>query len=170
MTRVVLSAGSNMGDRVAHLQAVVNGLEDSLIALSSVYSTAPWGGVAQDDFYNIVAIAERAKMNERDWLSWCQELERQQQRVREQRWGPRSLDVDIIVYGDLQSTDLDLQLPHPRAHQRAFVLIPWLEIEPEAQLWTDSKMRTVSSLISELSVQDREGVLRTDITLAGQQR
>lgn len=152
MTRAVLSAGSNMGDTVAHLSAVVRALADELVAVSGVYATPPWGGVEQADFHNITLIAEGPR-TARDWLEVCRELERDADRVRDIRWGPRTLDVDVISVDDggpVRSDDPELTLPHPRAAQRAFVLAPWLEIDPDARLWTASGERPIAELIAEL--------------------
>ncbi|MBO0840991.1 MAG: 2-amino-4-hydroxy-6-hydroxymethyldihydropteridine diphosphokinase [Sciscionella sp.] len=140
MTTAVLSIGSNLGDRLANLRLAVDGLGGvdgdgiELLAVSSVYATAPWGVVDQDDFYNAVLIA-RADRSPRQWLELALLLEKRAGRVRERRWGPRTLDVDVITVDDVEcADDRELILPHPRAHQRAFVLLPWLEIEPDAVL------------------------------------
>ncbi|MFC0116169.1 2-amino-4-hydroxy-6-hydroxymethyldihydropteridine diphosphokinase [Kibdelosporangium aridum] len=132
MTTAVLSIGSNMGDRLAHLQSAVDGLP--ALAVSSMYETAPWGVTDQDDFLNAIVIASREDFGEWDWLRLAQDLENAAGRVREVRWGPRSLDVDVITVTGVTSTDPRLELPHPRAHERAFVLVPWLELQPDAEL------------------------------------
>ncbi|WP_342318417.1 2-amino-4-hydroxy-6-hydroxymethyldihydropteridine diphosphokinase [Corynebacterium mayonis] len=131
--RAVLSVGSNMDDSRAHLARVVDNFRSELIAHSSLYATAPWGGVRQPDFLNQTLIVE-VDATPKELLARCQRLEKEANRVREVRWGPRTLDVDIITIDGMQSQDPQLTLPHPRAHERAFVLIPWLEIEPEATL------------------------------------
>lgn len=128
MTRAVLSIGSNLGDRLAHLRSVVEALRP--VRVSSVYETAPWGGVEQADFLNAVVIAEDADLDAYGWLARAQELEAAAGRVREVRWGPRTLDVDVIDVDGIVSADPVLTLPHPRAHERAFVLVPWAEIDP----------------------------------------
>lgn len=135
MTDAVLSLGSNLGDRRELLQDAVAGLGDAVRAVSSVYRTPPWGGVEQDDFYNIVVLVDDSAVHEPgQWLERCQALEQQAGRVRTIRWGPRTLDADVIVVGELVSSDPDLSLPHPRAHERAFVLLPWAELDPAAEL------------------------------------
>ena len=96
MTSVVLSVGSNMGDRLAHLQSVVDGLGAAVRAVSPVYETDPWGGVEQSPFLNAVLLAEDPELDEHGWLHRGQELERAADRVREKHWGPRTLDVDVI--------------------------------------------------------------------------
>lgn len=139
MSRAVLSLGSNLGDREAHLQAAVTALGRTVRAVSSIYRTPPWGGVQQDDFLNIAVIVEDVEVhNPVDWWTRCQELEKAADRQRVLRWGPRTLDVDVItvdVHGHaVISDDPELILPHPRASERAFVLLPWAEIDPTAEL------------------------------------
>lgn len=135
MTDAVLSLGSNIGDRTGYLLAAVTALGDSVRAVSSVYSTPPWGGVEQDDFHNIVVLAADADISDpHDWLRRCQDLERAARRTREVHWGPRTLDADVIAVGDARVDDADLTLPHPHAADRAFVLLPWSEIDPTAEL------------------------------------
>ena len=164
-SRVVLSAGSNIGDRTAHLAGVVERLADDLVAVSPIYSTAPWGGVAQDDFLNVTIIAEGERSPEQ-WLEICQELEQAADRTREVRWGPRTLDVDVISVSReghvVTSADPVLTLPHPRAAQRAFVLVPWLAVEPDATLWTAQGERPVVDLVAELDPNERAGVVVVD--------
>jgi 2-amino-4-hydroxy-6-hydroxymethyldihydropteridine diphosphokinase len=132
---VVLALGSNVGDRMASLQGGVDvlctgpGLAD--IAVSPIYETAPVGGPAQPDYLNAVLVATTA-LPPRAVLARGQAAETAMRRVREQRWGPRTLDVDVIVYGNEVSDDPELTLPHPRAHERAFVLAPWHDVDPGA--------------------------------------
>jgi 2-amino-4-hydroxy-6-hydroxymethyldihydropteridine diphosphokinase len=133
---VVLSLGSNLGDRLANLQLGVsvvcaNGLDCR--AVSGVYQTAPVGGPDQHDYLNAVVLAASC-MPASEILDRCQAAEAAASRIRTVRWGPRTLDVDIIKYGDEISRDPLLTLPHPRAHERAFVLVPWLDVEPGASL------------------------------------
>jgi 2-amino-4-hydroxy-6-hydroxymethyldihydropteridine diphosphokinase len=133
---VVLALGSNLGDRLASLQRAVDllcGDELRCTAVSGVYQTAPVGGPAQDDYLNAVLVG-RSGRPARQLLELAQAAEAALHRVRTQRWGPRTLDVDIIACGDEISTDPALTLPHPRAHERAFVLVPWLEADPDAVL------------------------------------
>ena len=133
---VVLSLGSNLGDRLANLQLgmdVLGGAGLDLQAVSSVYETDPVGGVDQADYLNAVLLAG-SSLPPRDILARCAAAEAAAGRVRTQRWGPRTLDVDIIVCGSVVSADPALTLPHPRAHERAFVLVPWLELDAHAVL------------------------------------
>ncbi len=132
MSRAVLSIGSNLGDRLAHLRSVVAALDP--VAVSSVYETAPWGGVPQDDYLNAVVVVEDAGTDAYGWLRRAHELEAAAGRVRDVRWGPRTLDVDVIDVDGIVRTDPALTLPHPRAYERAFVLLPWAEVEPDRSL------------------------------------
>ncbi|GAC68127.1 2-amino-4-hydroxy-6-hydroxymethyldihydropteridine diphosphokinase [Gordonia soli] len=170
MSRAVLSAGSNVGDRAAHLRAVVDRFGDEVVAVSPIHVTAPWGGVEQDDFYNITLVVE-ADRTPRDWLDIGRELEREAERTREIRWGPRTLDVDVISVDIDQTTvvddDPELTLPHPRAAQRAFVLIPWLAADPDATLWTPDGVRSVSALLAALDEDERDGVTELGPTRSG---
>lgn len=134
---VVLAIGSNLGaaqdtlrDAVADL-AAVPGLE--VVDVSALARTAPVGGPEQPDFLNAVLIA-RTTLSPRDLLRATAEVERRHGRERLVHWGPRTLDVDIIVYGDVSAVTDDLELPHPRAHERAFVLQPWAQVQPDAVL------------------------------------
>src|ERR1700747_780413 len=97
MTSVVLSIGSNLGDRLARLQSVVDDLDGSVRAVSPVYETDPWGGVEQGPFLNAVVIADNPELDGHGWLHRAQELERAADRVRGERWGPRTLDVDLVT-------------------------------------------------------------------------
>ena len=169
MTRIVLSIGSNLGDRLGRLQSVVDGLDGAVRAVSPVYETPPWGGVEQGPFLNAVLIADDPAMDARGWLRRAHELEAAADRVREQRWGPRTLDVDLVTCHDgereVTSRDAELTLPHPLAHLRAFVLIPWLAIDPDAVLTVGGEPRRVGNLLAELDAADRDGVRPTELAL-----
>jgi 2-amino-4-hydroxy-6-hydroxymethyldihydropteridine diphosphokinase len=134
---IVLSLGSNLGDRLANLQHGIDLLcadaGDGLrcTAVSGVYETAPVGGPPQDDYLNAVLLAVSA-LSGTEILRRGQAVESALRRVRTRRWGPRTLDVDVIASGAERSSDPELTLPHPRAHERAFVLAPWLEVAPDA--------------------------------------
>lgn len=121
MSRAVLSLGSNLGDRLAYLRLAVDGLADVLIAASPVYETAAWGVTDQPDFLNAVVIVASAETDEWGWLRRAQELEREAERRREQRWGPRTLDVDVVTVDEIHSDHPDLLLPHPGTASRATV-------------------------------------------------
>lgn len=132
---VVLALGSNLGDRLASLQGGVDALCArpglSGVQVSPVYETAPVGGPAQPEYLNAVLVAA-TMLSARAVLDRCQEAENALGRVRTERWGPRRIDVDVIVYGTEVSDDPELTLPHPRAHERAFVLAPWHDVDPGA--------------------------------------
>lgn len=165
MTRVVLSIGSNLGDRIARLRSVADGLGDALRAASAVYETDAWGGVEQAPFLNAVVIADDAGLDAHDWLCRAHDFERAAERVREQRWGPRTLDVDLVTCHDGESEvvlhEKDLTLPHPYAHERAFVLAPWLDVDPDATLVVEGKRQSVKALLAGLDPAERDGVRRT---------
>lgn len=170
MTRVVLSIGSNLGDRLARLQSVVDGLGDAVQAISPVYETEPWGGVEQGPFLNAVVIADDPACDGHCWLGRAQEFERGADRVRGQRWGPRSLDVDLITCShdniEVFSRENGLTLPHPLAHLRAFVMIPWLAVEPDAGLTVAGQKRPIAALLAELEPVDRASVRLTSLVLS----
>ena len=168
MTRVVLSIGSNLGDRLARLQSVVDGLGDAVLAVSPIYETAPWGGVEQAPFLNAVLIADDPACDGQAWLQRGQDFERAAGRVRGERWGPRPLDVDLIAcYDDTEviAREPNLTLPHPLAHLRAFVMVPWLAIDRDAQLTVAEGPQAVARLLAELEPADREGVRLSRLTL-----
>jgi 2-amino-4-hydroxy-6-hydroxymethyldihydropteridine diphosphokinase len=134
LTRAVLSIGSNLGDRLAFLQSVVDGLREHVVAVSPVYETAAWGVEDQPDFLNAIVIVDSDDVDEWGWLRRGQALENAAGRVREKRWGPRTLDVDVVSVDGVTSDHPELLLPHPGAFERATVLIPWLDVEPDAVL------------------------------------
>ncbi|MFD6567253.1 2-amino-4-hydroxy-6-hydroxymethyldihydropteridine diphosphokinase [Micromonospora profundi] len=141
MTRAVLSLGSNLGDRLDHLRAAVATFGDAVLVVSGVYETPPWGDADQPAYLNAVLLAEDDAVTARDWLERARAAERAAGRVRDpqRRFGPRTLDVDVIAVWDddgepVLSDDEDLTLPHPRAHLRAFVLRPWIDIQPYGRL------------------------------------
>ena len=134
MSRAVLSLGSNLGDRLRYLQLAVDGFGAAVRAISPVYETEPWGVTDQPDFLNAVLVVESADVDEWGWLRRGQELERAAERIREQRWGPRTLDVDVVAVDGVRSDHPDLLLPHPGTPRRATVLIPWLDVDPDAVL------------------------------------
>lgn len=169
MASVVLSIGSNLGDRLAHLQSVVSGLRGAVRAVSPVYETDAWGGVEQEPFLNAVLLADAPDLDGPGWLRRAHEFENAADRVREQRWGPRTLDVDIVSCHDgdveVRSDDPVLTLPHPLAHQRAFVLVPWLAAAPGAALTVAGQPVPVADLLAGLAAGERDGVRRTDLVL-----
>ncbi|MET4093726.1 2-amino-4-hydroxy-6-hydroxymethyldihydropteridine diphosphokinase [Arthrobacter sp. UYCu712] len=137
-TRAVIALGSNLGERSDTLSAAVADLLDPpevrLLAISPIVQTKAVGGPpGQPDFLNMV-IAVETTLLPLELLEHCHAVEQKHLRVRDVHWGPRTLDVDIITYGELVSADPDLTLPHPRAAERAFVLYPWSLIDPTAEL------------------------------------
>jgi 2-amino-4-hydroxy-6-hydroxymethyldihydropteridine diphosphokinase len=167
MSTAVLSLGSNLGDRESRLRAALAQLGPVVRGVSPVYETPPWGPVEQDDFLNLVAVAEDPAADEREWLRRAQACEQSAGRVRDVRWGPRTLDVDIVAVArdgvPVISDDPVLTLPHPRAHERAFVLVPWLALDPAASLPGHG---SVADLVAALGPQVRDGLrLRGDVRL-----
>lgn len=148
---------------MAHLHTAVDAFGPSLVAVSPVYETAPWGPVPQPDYLNAVLIAADNGATARDWLDRARQAESAAQRSRELRWGPRTLDVDVITVDEEISADAELTLPHPRAAHRAFVLVPWLAVQPDARLGR----QLVSSLIDALAPDEIAGVRpRPDLELS----
>jgi 2-amino-4-hydroxy-6-hydroxymethyldihydropteridine diphosphokinase len=134
VTRAAFGLGANLGDRVAALQGAVDLIAPLLAdaVVSSVYETAPVGGPAdQPDYANAVLVGS-TDLDPHALLAAAHEAEQAWHRTREVRWGPRTLDVDVLAVGDLELHDPDLEIPHPRAHERGFVLVPWAEADPAA--------------------------------------
>lgn len=134
MTCAVLSIGSNVGDRIARLRSAADSVRPWLVAASPVYLTPPWGPVQQDDYLNAILLVDDPEADPATWLRRAHAAEAAAERVRDTRWGPRTLDVDVITVDDIRSADPSLTLPHPRAAERAFVLVPWLAVDPAARL------------------------------------
>lgn len=159
---VALALGSNLGDSATVLQAAVDDLAAlpglSLGAVSAVYRTAPVGGPEQPDYLNAVVVGETT-LDPLALLTATQGVERAHHRVRDVRWGPRTLDVDVLSLGDGVVDEPTLQVPHPRAHERAFVLVPWTDADPAAVI---PGRGPVADLVEGA---DRTGVTRTDIVL-----
>jgi 2-amino-4-hydroxy-6-hydroxymethyldihydropteridine diphosphokinase len=134
VTRAYLALGSNLGDRLAHLQFAVDVIAATddvrVTAVSRVYETAPVGGPRQDAYLNAV-VALTTDLAPEGLLALAQRIEADAHRVRAERWGPRTLDIDILVYDDLESADPVLTLPHPRMWERDFVLAPLRDVAPE---------------------------------------
>ena len=136
-TRAVVAAGSNLGDRAATLARGLSLIavhpQVTVTAVSPVYETKPVGGPAQDDFLNVVALVD-TDLSALGLLGLLHVAEAACDRERREHWGPRTLDLDLVAYGDLKSDDPQVLLPHPRAHERAFVLRPWLDVDPDAAI------------------------------------
>ena len=158
--RVVLALGANLGDRRAALQAAVDALGGyegvRVIAISSIVETAPVGGPEQPDYLNAVVLADTL-LAPLDLLAACQQIESDLGRRRAERWGPRTLDIDLIAYRDMMVSSSQLEVPHPRAAERAFVLAPWLELDPRATLpGADGELQPVKRLLRKAA--DRRGL------------
>jgi 2-amino-4-hydroxy-6-hydroxymethyldihydropteridine diphosphokinase len=136
MTTAYIGIGSNVGERSTFCRRAVGALDDTpevrVTAASSLYETEPVGGPPQRSFINLVARIETS-LGPRTLLGVCKEIERMTGREPSDiRWGPRVIDLDVLTFGDEKINDEDLEVPHPRMLQRKFVLVPLLEIEPDA--------------------------------------
>jgi len=141
VTTALLSLGSNLGDRLANLRVAVDVLAEAVLMTSGVYETPPWGDTGQPAYLNAVLLAADPSAGPMDWLGRARAAESTAGRLRdpERRFGPRTLDVDVVAVWDdtgepVLSDDPELTLPHPRAHLRAFVLRPWIDIQPYGRL------------------------------------
>ena len=146
--KAVIALGANIGNPKEQMDIAVALLKESLevSAISSYFTTAPVGGPEQPDYLNAVCIAE-SELPAADLLALLHGIETTLGRERIEHWGPRTIDLDLIQYGSLLSYADELLLPHPRAHERRFVLEPWCEIEPDALLLTHGK---ISDLLAQL--------------------
>ena len=145
--KAVIALGANIGDPKAQIDLAVAMLREAteVISVSEYFSTKPVSDIEQPDYLNAVCIVE-SELPAMDLLSLLHGIEKALGRQRLEKWGPRTIDLDLIQYGSLLSSADELKLPHPRAHERRFVLEPWVSIDPEAILLTHGK-------ISELLVQ-----------------
>jgi 2-amino-4-hydroxy-6-hydroxymethyldihydropteridine diphosphokinase len=154
--RVLLSLGGNLGDPAKAMAEALRLLdadaETEVVAVSSLYRTPPWGKLDQPDFLNIAAEI-RTSRQPRAFLELCLEAERRLKRERRERWGPRLIDIDILLFGDRKVDEAGLEIPHPRMKERAFVLVPLAEIAPK----TVVDGRPVSE---HLAVLDKAGIQR----------
>ncbi|TDT35066.1 2-amino-4-hydroxy-6-hydroxymethyldihydropteridine diphosphokinase [Streptomyces sp. BK208] len=163
--RAVIALGANLGNRLETLQGAIDALEDTpgvrVKGVSPVYETEPWGVApdSQPSYFNAVVIV-KTTLPPSSLLERAHAVEEAFHRVRDERWGPRTLDVDIVAYADVVSDDPQLTLPHPRAHERAFVLAPWLDVDPEAALPGQGRVADLLAAVT------RDGVtLRADLEL-----
>jgi 2-amino-4-hydroxy-6-hydroxymethyldihydropteridine diphosphokinase len=150
--KVVIALGSNLGNREENIELAVAELNKiiDVTHLSTLYETDPVGGPQQPDYLNAVLIGE-SELAPRELLKAALSIESELGRVREVHWGARTIDIDLIVLGELLISSPELEIPHPRAHQRAFVLEPWLEIDPSAQI---PGYGSVAQLLSALTTQE----------------
>jgi 2-amino-4-hydroxy-6-hydroxymethyldihydropteridine diphosphokinase len=146
--KAVVALGANIGNPKEQMDLAISLLREAtdVIAVSSYYTTKPVGGPEQPDYINAVCTLE-SDLPALDLLSLLHGIEKSLGRERIEKWGPRTIDLDLIQYGGLLSKADELELPHPRAHERRFVLEPWHEIEPDAVLLTHGK---ISSLLEQL--------------------
>lgn len=134
---VYLALGSNVGDRAAHLQAAQDLIHQHIGKVarrSHLYETEPWGNTQQDPFLNRV-IMVNTTLSPREVLEAIAKIERQlgRQRQGQEKWGPRTIDIDILFYGRRVIRDKGLEIPHPELHKRAFILVPMLELAPDLE-------------------------------------
>ena len=146
--KAVIALGANIGNPKEQMDLAITLLRESLevSAVSSYFTTAPVGGPEQPDYLNAVCIAD-SELPAANLLALLHGIEKVLGRERIEHWGPRTIDLDLIQYGSLLSYADELLLPHPRAHERRFVLEPWHEIEPDALLLTHGK---ISELLEQL--------------------
>lgn len=146
--KAIVALGANLDEPQSALELAIALLREAtdVIALSSFYTTKPVGGPVQPDYVNAVAIIE-SDLPALELLHLLQGIEKSMGRIRVEKWGPRVIDLDLISYGSILSQAEELTLPHPRAHERRFVLEPWLEIDPEAHLLTHG---LVSEILQQL--------------------
>jgi 2-amino-4-hydroxy-6-hydroxymethyldihydropteridine diphosphokinase len=160
MTRAVLALGANLGDARAAVEGAMDALDScegvTVVARSSLYVTDPVGGPEQPQFINAIVIVETS-LDPVQLLACAHEVEHQWHRTREVHWGPRTLDIDVIDIPGVRMNTTQLMLPHPRAAERAFVLVPWLEVDSAAQI---TGLGSVSTLL--------EGVDRSGISPMGE--
>lgn len=151
MTTVALSIGANLGDRLAALQYAVDTLAEigTVFAVSDVFETDPVGGPEQPDYYNAVVVLH-TEDEPQAVLECAHRAEQGKGRTREVRWGARTLDVDVLAYGQTVSDDPVLTLPHPRALERAFVMVPWAQVDPGFVL---PDGRRVAEVVAQLSTE-----------------
>lgn len=157
MNKAYLGLGTNMGNRENYLRKAVeiinNNQEIKILKVSKVYETKAWGLKEQDDFLNLCVEIE-TELNPQELLEVCHKVEEELNRVRTIRWGPRTIDVDILFFNDMLSLDENLTLPHPRIKERAFVLIPLMDLN--TNLLIDNK--TISYYLNKLSKDEIEEV------------
>jgi 2-amino-4-hydroxy-6-hydroxymethyldihydropteridine diphosphokinase len=148
-----LGLGSNIGDKPANIDRAIEALTSDgaiqLVATSRKYRSAPWGVTDQDWFVN-AAIAVATKLSARELLQRCQRIEAEMGRVRQQRWGPRLIDVDVLTFGSEVIREADLIVPHPLIAERAFVLLPLRDVAPETRI----AGRSLNALLDALGADD----------------
>ena len=149
MSHVVISLGSNLGDSKQILNMAIDSISKILteVKVSSIIETKPWGNLDQANFFNAVIVGKYVG-TPMELLELLQNLESKAERIRTIKWGPRTLDLDIICFGTLEISTPQLTIPHPFAHERAFVLAPWLEIESKAALPNRGPVKNLLELLT----------------------
>ncbi len=129
---IFLGIGSNVGNRKKHIESAVNYLEEKIsgLQLSKLYETKPWGYKNQDDFLNAV-IKGKTSLSSLKLFQFVKTIEKKVGRIKRFKWGPREIDIDILFYDNLIYKDKNLEIPHPRLHEREFVLSPLMDLDPD---------------------------------------
>lgn len=158
MATVAIALGSNLGDRLGQLRTAVRAMETigQLVSVSPLYETDPVGGPRQGRYLNAVVVIETDLLPS-DLLAALQRIEGDSERVRDVRWGPRTLDLDIVTYDDVTVDSPGLQIPHPRAHERHFVLAPLVDVLPQANLADGSEAKDAISRVQAQAVEQWDG-------------
>jgi 2-amino-4-hydroxy-6-hydroxymethyldihydropteridine diphosphokinase len=134
---VLIGLGGNIGDPLEAMRSALRALDENpnckVLRVSSVWKTPPWGVTDQPDFLNACALISTT-LEPRAFLDLCLSIEKDLKRIRDQRWGPRSIDMDVLFFGDRIISEEQLNVPHPRIADRAFVLVPLAEIAPDAKI------------------------------------
>ncbi|MGT2666141.1 2-amino-4-hydroxy-6-hydroxymethyldihydropteridine diphosphokinase [Streptococcus rifensis] len=155
MSQYYLSLGSNIGDRERYLHSAINAIAElpktTVLTVSSVYQTAAWGKTDQDDFLNLCLVAQ-SDLSPHTFLSYTQEIEKNLDRVRHEHWGPRTLDIDILMIDDRIIDEEHLKVPHPYMTERGFVLKPLAEIAQSA-IHPKTK-QTIKDLLHQIDTED----------------
>lgn len=165
MVRAAIGLGSNLGDRPRHIADAVVALAatGSLVRVSSLYETAPVGGPQQGPYLNSVVVVD-TELSARQLLERCLAIEKEQGRERRERWGPRTLDLDILLYGDVEVSEQDLTVPHPRMTERRFVMEPLLEAWPDAALPDGTPLADSLAAVSDQKVRRLDTVVPDRLT------
>lgn len=161
--KATISLGSNLGDRLQYLQNALDSINEitgtQVHSVSPVFETDPVGGPEQGQYLNAVAVVKTI-LSPEQFLAATQQIEREQNRERNERWGPRTLDIDLLAMDTEVRDTPELELPHPRAHERGFVLLPWSFLDPDYVI--PGKV-SVAELLSHL---DLKGIhYRNDLAL-----
>ncbi len=162
MSKAYLGLGTNMGDRLDYLMKACSMLQESQnitsVKKSNLYETKAWGYTEQADFLNMCVEIE-TNLEPYELLSLCQDIENKLDRVRVIRWGPRTIDVDVLFYDDIISTDEKLLIPHPRIKDRAFVLVPLMDLNKELSI----EGKTIEAHLNNLTEDERAEVKKFKI-------